>query len=50
MLKKGKGALLGQLNVVGSIEGDLQLITRLHAGSRNDKNIKGNNRLLTFNF
>ena len=50
MLEKEKGALLGKLRVIELIEGDLQIIIRIYVGLRNDGNIRGDNRLSTFNF
>ena len=50
MLDKGKGPVLGKLRIIELIEGDLQLIIRLHAGLRNNRNIEKDSRLSKFNF
>ena len=50
MLNKGKGPVLGKLRIIELIEGDLQLIIRLCAGLRNNRNIKKDSRLSHFNF
>ena len=50
MLKKGKGLILGKLRIIEIIKGDLQIIVRMYVGSRNDDNIKNDERLSKFNF
>ena len=50
MLEKGKGPVLEKLRIIELIEGDLQLIIRMHVGIRNDRNIKRDSRLSHFNF
>ena len=50
MLDKGKGPVLGKLWIIDLIEGDLQLIIRLHAELRNNRNIKKDSRLSHSNF
>ena len=50
MLDKEKGLVLGKLLIIELIEGDLQLIIRLHAGLRNNRNIEKDSRLSKFNF
>ena len=50
ILEKGKGPLLGKLRIIELIEGDMQIITRMYVGLRNDKNIENDSRLSKFNF
>ena len=50
MIEKGKGSSLGKLRAIELIEGDLELLTRIFVGLRNDESTKNNNILSTFNF
>ena len=50
ILEKGKGPELGKLRIIELIEGDLQIITRMYVGLRNDKNIEDDERLSKYNF
>ena len=50
ILEKGKGPLLGKLRIIELIEGDMQIITRMYVGLKNDKNIENDSRLSKFNF
>ena len=50
ILEKGKGPLLGKLRIIELIEGDMQIITRMHVGARNDENVEIDNRMSKHNF
>ena len=50
ILDKEKWLVLGKLRIIEIIKGDLQLIIRLCAGLRNNRNIKKDSRLSHSNF
>ena len=42
--------MLGKLRIIELIEGNLQIITRIYVGLRNDNNIEKDDRLSKYNF
>jgi len=50
ILEKGKGSIIGKLQIIQLIEVDLQLLMRIFIGGWIDEVIENNERILKFNY